>query len=88
MLQKLPVSSKAEQEVSARQSVQLWRRRLLGLIALIIAAAALLMFTAPGLRVLEVFGVRAPECTQARLLNTLGFDVPQCTCGNCSLPPQ
>ena len=53
-------------------------------VALIIAAAAILMFTSPGHRVLSAFGMPLPECTEARLLSMLGFHVPQCTCGNCS----
>jgi hypothetical protein len=59
-------------------------RKGLAAVALIIAAAAILMFTAPGHRVLSAFGMPVPECTEARLLWTLGFYVPQCTCGNCS----
>jgi hypothetical protein len=54
--------------------------------ALIIAAAAFLVFTVPGQDVLRAFGVSAPDCIQARVLNTIGYHVPQCTCDNCSLP--
>jgi hypothetical protein len=61
-------------------------RKLVALIALIVAAVAFLIFTAPGQQILHIFGVPAPDCTRADILNTLGFHVPQCTCGNCSPP--
>ena len=60
-------------------------RKGLVVVALTIAAAAILMFSEPGHRVLSAFGMPAPECTEARLLGMLGFHLPQCTCGNCSL---
>jgi hypothetical protein len=53
-------------------------------VALTIAAAAILIFSEPGRRILSAVGMRVPECTEARLLWMLGFHVPQCTCGNCS----
>jgi hypothetical protein len=61
-------------------------RNLLGLGALAIVMVALLLFTDPGRRALTAFGIANPECTESRLLNELGFTVPQCTCGNCSAP--
>jgi hypothetical protein len=62
-------------------------RMLLALAVLIVAAAGVLVFTEPGQDVLRAFGVPAPDCISARWLNTIGYHVPQCTCGNCSLPP-
>jgi hypothetical protein len=62
-------------------------RKVLGLVVLIIAGAAVLIFTEPGHRVLSAFGVPMTECTEARLLWTLGFHVPQCACGKCSPEP-
>ena len=61
-------------------------RMLLALAVLIVAAAGVLVFTAPGQGVLRAFGVPAPDCMAARWLNTVGYHVPQCTCGNCSSP--
>ena len=60
---------------------------LLALAVLIVAAAGVLVFTAPGQGVLRAFGVPAPDCMAARWLDTVGYHVPQCTCGNCSSPP-
>ncbi|MGD0150853.1 MAG: hypothetical protein ABSB77_19915 [Xanthobacteraceae bacterium] len=62
-------------------------RMLLALAVLIVAAAGVLVFTEPGQGVLRAFGVPAPECMSARWLNTVGYHVPQCTCGNCTSPP-
>ena len=62
-------------------------RMLLALAVLIVAAAGALVFTEPGQGVLRAFGVPAPDCMAARWLNTVGYHVPQCTCGNCSSPP-
>lgn len=59
-------------------------RKFFAVVALIIAGAAILIFTEPGHRVLSAFGMPVPECTEARLLWMLGFNVPQCICGNCS----
>jgi hypothetical protein len=59
---------------------------LLALAVLIVAAAGVLVFTEPGQGVLRAFGVPAPDCMTARWLNTVGYHVPQCTCGNCSSP--
>jgi len=53
---------------------------------LLIAAAAILLLSRPGREVLSLFGVEVTECDEARWLDRLGFHVPQCTCGNCSLP--
>jgi hypothetical protein len=61
-------------------------RKILVLAALLIAAAGFLIFTAPGHLVLSVSGVVERDCADARLLYRLGFNVPQCTCGNCSAP--
>jgi hypothetical protein len=61
-------------------------RKFLGVVAVIIAAAAILIFTEPGHRVLSAFGMEVTECTEARWLWMLGFHVPQCQCGNCSAP--
>jgi hypothetical protein len=60
--------------------------KFLGVVALIIAGVAILIFTEPGHRVLSAFGMEVTDCTEARLLWTLGFHVPQCQCGNCSAP--
>jgi hypothetical protein len=60
---------------------------LLALAVLIVAAAGVLVFTEPGQGVLRAFDVPAPDCMAARWLNTVGYHVPQCTCGNCSSPP-
>jgi hypothetical protein len=62
-------------------------RTLFALAVLIVAAAGLLVFTEPGQGVLRAFGVPALDCMSARWLNTVGYRVPQCTCGNCSSPP-
>jgi hypothetical protein len=62
-------------------------RKLLVLAVLIVGAAALLLLTQPGQRVLRIFGVSMTECTQAHWLNALGYHVPECTCGSCSSPP-
>jgi hypothetical protein len=62
-------------------------RTLFALAALIVAGAGLLVFTEPGQGVLRAFGVPVPDCMAARWLNTVGYHVPQCTCGNCSSPP-
>ena len=62
-------------------------RMLLALVVLIAAAAGLLVFTEPGQDILRAFGVPAPDCMAARWLNTVGYHVPQCACGNCSSPP-
>jgi hypothetical protein len=62
-------------------------RKALGFVVLIITATAILIFTESGHHVLSAFGVPMTECTEARLLWTLGFQVPQCTCGNCSPEP-
>jgi hypothetical protein len=62
-------------------------RMLLALAVLIVAAAGVLVFTEPGQGVLRAFGVPAPDCMAARWLDTVGYRVPQCTCGNCSSPP-
>jgi hypothetical protein len=59
--------------------------KLTGLLALIVAFAALLIFTPPGHEVLRAFGMRNPDCTEAAFLDTLGFHVPQCVC--CAPPP-
>jgi hypothetical protein len=62
-------------------------RKLVALIALIIAVAAFLLLTELGMRILRIFGARTPECTKAVILDALGFRVPLCTC--CSpLPPK
>jgi hypothetical protein len=61
-------------------------RKFLVLGAVLIAAAAVLLLTRHGREVLGLFGVEVTECDEARWLDMLGFDVPQCTCGNCSLP--
>ena len=58
--------------------------KLLAVVIVAIAGAALLIFTAPGQGALRAFGVPAPECIQADVLNAIGIRVPQCTCGNCS----
>ena len=62
-------------------------RMILALAVLVVAAAGLLVFTEPGQGVLRAFGVPAPDCMAARWLNTLGYHVPQCQCGNCTEPP-
>jgi small neutral amino acid transporter SnatA (MarC family) len=62
-------------------------RKRIALIVLIIAAAVFLIFTEPGERILAAFGVRASDCIKGDVLNTLGFHVPQCTCGDGSAPP-
>ena len=62
-------------------------RTLFALAALIVAGAGLLVFTEPGQGVLRAFGVPVPDCMAARWLNTIGYHVPQCTCGNCTSPP-
>jgi hypothetical protein len=59
-------------------------RKGLIVVVLMTAAAAILVFSEPGHRVLSAFGMRTPECTEAHLFWVLGFHVPQCTCGNCS----
>jgi|HubBroStandDraft_6_1064221.scaffolds.fasta_scaffold2179906_1 hypothetical protein len=61
-------------------------RKFLGVVALIVAGAAILTFTEPGHRVLSAFGMEVTECSEARLLWTLGFHVTQCQCGDCSAP--
>jgi hypothetical protein len=61
-------------------------RKFFGVVALIVAGAAILIFTEPGHRVLSAFGISVTECSEARWLGMLGFRVPQCQCGNCSAP--
>jgi hypothetical protein len=61
-------------------------RKILAVVALLIAAAVFLVSTAPGNQVLSAFGVAAPDCIQARWLAAVGFQVPQCQCGTCSSP--
>jgi hypothetical protein len=58
-------------------------KRKLTLIALIIAAAAVLIFAIPALGLRPTSFVS--ECTWARWQAKMGYNVPQCTC--CVQPP-
>jgi hypothetical protein len=59
-------------------------KRKLTFAALIIAAVVVLLFIMPifGLRLTDLLS----ECGRARFEATIGFNVPLCTCGNCSEP--
>jgi hypothetical protein len=59
-------------------------KRKLTVVALIAVAAVVLFFILPtfGLRPADLLS----ECGRARFEATIGFNVPLCTCGNCTEP--
>jgi hypothetical protein len=61
-------------------------RNFITFILLLAALALLVVLPVPGVRILRMIGFDPPDCVHARMLARLGFDVVQCTCGNCSAP--